>query len=335
MTTPFHILQQQADMLLQQSEQTNDWNRPILNRIGDIVSVIVVPTKLRVTDVHITGLQPDRLELKVTGISVVTLVIAPAEQLAAELFVFKAAAVKRLPMPHVIKADVSYANLPVAYALYGFVAGMMLADVSDETLIRIAARQYGRAIKTLHTSEAPGFGSPQPTGVWSSQSWSAALEGWFTQSFGGEALRGILGRNVLQSFYAATTQSYADRSACCLVGAVGPQLARATIHSHIQVEGIVRTGRVVAGDPMFDVAATMRQDVPVPFRQGFIEGYTLNTPLTDDERDRIKCYTLLWRVYELIERTQADPGADTAPVAQSVVAAVTQLLASRPNDRPR
>jgi len=335
MTTPFHILQQQADMLLQQSDQTNDWNRPILNRIGDIAAVIMVPTKLRVTDVQITAVQPDRLELKVTGISVVTLVIAPAEQLAAELFVFKAAAIKRLPMPRVIASDVSYANLPVAYALYGFVAGMMLADVSDETLIRIAARQYGRAIRTLHTSEAPAFGAPQPSGVWSNQSWSGALEGWFTQSFGGEALRGILGRNVLQSFYAATTQGYVDQPACCLVGAVGPSLARATIHSHIQIEGIVRTGRMVAGDPMFDVAATMRQDVPVPFRQGFIEGYTLNTPLTDSERERIKRYTLLWRVYELIERTQADASADTAPVAQSVVAAVAQLLASRPNDRPR
>lgn len=335
MTTPFHILQQQADVLLLHGDQTNDWNRPILNRIGDIVSVIVVPTKLRVSDVQITRVEVDRVELKVTGISVVTLVIAPAEQLAAELFVFKTAAIKRLPMPRVIKADVSYTNLPVAYALYGFVAGMMLADVQDETLIRIAARQYGRAVKTLHTSEAPGFGAPQPTGAWSNQTWSSALEGWFTQRFGGEALRGILGRNVLQSFYAATTQSYTDQPAYCLVGAVGPSLARATIHSHIQIEGIVRTGRMVAGDPMFDVAATMRQEVPVPFRQGFIEGYTLNTPLTDLERERIKRYTLLWRVYALIEHTQADASADTEPVAQSVMAAVTQLLGSRPNDRPR
>jgi hypothetical protein len=140
---------------------------------------------------------------------------------------------------------------------------------------------------------------------------------------------------VLQSLYAATTQSYAEHVSCCLVGAVGPTLARATIHSHIQLEGIVRTGRVVAGDPMFDVAATMRQEVPIPFRQGFIEGYTLNTPLTDYERERIKNYTLLWRVYELIERTQGDNTTDTTPVAQSVVAAITQLLASRPSDRPR
>jgi aminoglycoside phosphotransferase (APT) family kinase protein len=263
------------------------------------------------------------------------LVIAPAEQLAAELFVFKTAAIKRLPMPHVIKSDVSYAHLPVAYALYGFVAGTMLSEVSDETLMRIAARQYGRAVKALHTSETTGCGAPQPSGVWPNQSWSAALESWFHQSFGGEALRGILGRNVLQSLYAATTQSYAEHVSCCLVGAVGPTLARATIHSHIQLEGIVRTGRVVAGDPMFDVAATMRQEVPIPFRQGFIEGYTLNTPLTDYERERIKNYTLLWRVYELIERTQGDNTTDTTPVAQSVVAAITQLLASRPSDRPR
>lgn len=335
MLPQFQSLQNEADQYIA-SASTNDWNRPILSRIADMMAIMVAPTKLRVRGAQLTIVEPQRIEVKLTGLSVVTLIIAPAEQLAAEVFVFKMAATRHLAMAHIVGADLSYATLPVAYVMITYVAGGLLSDVADETLQRIAARQFGRSMRTLHTIEAPGYGSPNPSGQWPTAGWQIALQNWFLRTLGTEFVRGVLGRTLVQDFFAAVIpHDHADIAPMCLHGDIAPQHVRVTVHSHIQLEAVVRSGMLVGGDPMFDVAAPMRQQISGAFRQGFIEGYTLNTPLTDAERERIRRYTLLWRVHALLERLSPHDEEAIQACARTVTQAVHQLGSSRPNERPR
>jgi Ser/Thr protein kinase RdoA (MazF antagonist) len=150
----------------------------------------------------------------------------------------------------------------------------------------------GRALRTVHGIAVEGFGSPQPSGGWSTPSWRAALR----QDH-------LFVRRIVDAVF--TPQESAAIEATTLGD---PQLEIARphlIHGDVgpvnglfQVEngavalaGIIDPGGTVGGDPMFDLAGgTNDRDA---YARGIWEGYTEGYALTPAEEYRYRRLLLL------------------------------------------
>ncbi|MFZ9857534.1 MAG: phosphotransferase [Roseiflexaceae bacterium] len=293
-------LQDAADIAILDTSIASEFTRPILNRLRDFVAVAISSLKLYPNSIVLHHLTADRIEVRVIGLSTAIVVFAPVEQLVPEIYLNKMAATKHLPMPHMLKHDVSFNELPIAYAVYSFIAGVPLQTVTDETMQRVAAKHVGRTIRSLHLINAHGLGAPQVSGKWANRSWHAVIQQWLTDRGYYERLLELLGPRLLGQFLDYTTKhpSLQQFEPSVLFGGVARESIMVLVHGNIQVEGMMRSGRIVAGDAMFDVASGMRASLGIGFRQGFVDGYTMHAPMTSAEVARVKRYALLWRTID-------------------------------------
>ena len=301
-------LQRAADDYCNQTVDVSSWQRAILNRLHDYVALVVQPFKLRVRALMIQQILPQRIEIRVSGTSVVTVVFAPAEQLAGEVAFLRACALKQLPVPKIIHADISYNFLPVGFVLYNHITGTAVTDVEDATLQRMAARQVGRTLRVMHALPMAGWGWPTPLQKWEIKDWRSALQRWFRETTAIDQLQSATAASILARFWDEIIQDdiMGNMEPSCVHGDLHMQHVYVTVHSHVQLEGVVRPGLIVAGDPMFDLAATMRTSNSLAFRQGVIEGYTATVALRPDEVLRIKRLAVVWRIYDLLIDNRVD-----------------------------
>ena len=321
----YEKLQSEADLALVDPAVASDFNRPILNRLRDFVAVAITSLKLYPTSMVLQLVTSQRIEVRVAGLSSAVIVFAPVEQLLAEVYLNKMASTKQLPFPRILKHDVTFSLLPIAFAVYSFVSGVSLLTVTDETMQRVAARQVGRTIRSLHVVSPHGYGAPQPSGKWSNRSWASVIQQWLTEMAIYERLLELLGPLVLNKLLDETCkhESLQQFTSAVLFGDIQKQSVLVQVHGNIQVEGLTRSGRIVAGDPMFDVASTMRNSLGQPFRQGFFEGYTMHAPMTAEEIARVKRYAVLWRTIDALSTIES--AADKSAFAQSVSHVLSEI----------
>lgn len=324
----YEKLQSEADLIMVDPTVASDFNRPILNRLCDFVVVAITSLKLYPTSMVLQLVTSQRIEVRVAGLSSAVIVFAPVEQLLAEVYLNKMANTKQLPFPRILKQDVTFSLLPVAFAVYSFVAGISLHTVTDEPMLRVAARQVGRTLRSLHVIAPHGIGAPQPSGKWTNRTWASVLYQWMTDTMMYERLLELLGPKVLNKLLDETCkhESLQHYTAAVLFGDIQKQSVLVQVHGNIQVEGLTRSGRIVAGDPMFDVASTMRNSLGQPFRQGFFEGYTMHAPISTEEIARVKRYAVLWRSIDALSTVQS--AADKSAFAQSVTHVLSELSAA-------
>lgn len=319
----YEKLQAAADLAMLDVQVTSDFTRPILNRLRDFVSVAISSLKLYPDTIHLHHATIDRIEVRVVGLSTAVVVFAPVEQLVSEVYLNKMAATKHLPLPHLLKHDVTFTSLPVAYAVYSFIAGVSLHAIEDDVMQRVAAKQVGRTIRSLHLIAAHGLGAPQVSGKWAARSWHAVIQQWLSDRGYYERLLELLGPRLLGQLLEYTTKhsSLQQFEASVMFGGIERQSVMVMVHGNIQVEGLMRSGRIVAGDPMFDVASSMRASLGAGFRQGFIDGYTSHAPLSSNEVARVKRYALLWRTLDMTMQITTQHHKD------ALVHSVTHVLA--------
>jgi aminoglycoside phosphotransferase len=319
----YEKLQAEADLAMLDPKIASNFNRPILNRLRDFVTVAISSLKLYPNSMVLHHVMPDRIEVRVSGLSTAVIVFAAVEQLTAEVYLNKMADTKHLPFPRILKHDVSFTALPVAFAVYSFIAGASLQTTEDEVMQRVAAKQVGRIIRNLHVIGAHGLGAPQPSGKWMSRTWPTVIQQWLTECNHYERLLGLLGPRLLSQLIEYTTKhpSLQQFAPVVLFGDIQIQSVLVLVHGNIQVEGLTRSGRIVAGDAMFDVASSMRASLGAAFRQGFLEGYTMHAPMTQDEIARVKRYALLWRVIDTAQHMSSQSDKD------AFVHSVTHILA--------
>lgn len=295
-------LQVDADTYVNQELGINSWQIALLNRLSDYVALVIKPFKLRVRTIVIQHVVAQRIEVKVSGTSVVMIVFAPSEQLAGEIAFLRTCAIKQLPVPRIIHADVSYDVLPVGFVVYNHITGTPVCDVEDTTLQRMSARQVGRTLRVMHTLPMNGWGWPNPSQKWQLNDWRSAVKQWFGETTAYEQFKSKLALATFERFWQniILDDIMKNISPVCLLGNLQMANVYVTVHSHVQLEGVVRPGVIVAGDPMFDLAATMRTATSLAFRQGIIEGYTATIPLSADEVTRIKRMAIVWRIHDLL-----------------------------------
>jgi aminoglycoside phosphotransferase (APT) family kinase protein len=222
---------------------------------------------------------------------------------------------------------VSFNELPVAYAVYTFIAGAPLHTIDDDVMQRVAAKQVGRTIRSLHLIPAHGLGAPQISGKWNSRSWHAVIQYWLEECGYYERFLEVLGPRLLAQLLEYTTKhpTLQQFEPSVLFGGISRQSVMVMVHGNIQVEGLMRSGRIVAGDSMFDVASSMRSSLGAGFRQGFIDGYTMHAPMSTAEVARVKRYALLWRSIDAVMQIETQHEKDT------FIHSVTHVLAEAHN----
>jgi hypothetical protein len=318
-------LQHEADAYVANATELSSWSVSILNRLNDYVAIVVPPLKLRIRSVSLQLVTPQRIEVRVAGTTQLLVVFAPGELLVAEIAFLRQCAHKKLTTPQLITADVSYNVIPVGVMVCTHCAGNPLCEVADETMYRVGARQVGRLLRTLHTQTMPGWGAPTMLNTWDSANWRDVLKQWMQQytpllEFTSPAMQTAnfrIWHELINDDYLRSI------TPVCIHGALACSNVYVTLHSHVQLEGLVRPSPIVAGDAMFDLASVMRSAMPLPFRQGIIEGYTASMPLRSDEVLRVKRLSVLWRVYDLL----IYPEVNEVTLASSTHAALDALLA--------
>lgn len=316
-------LQYEADTLMSSNDSPAPWTVNVLNRLRDYVAMVIPPLKLRVRAMSIQLVTAQRIEVRVAGTSVLLLVFAPAELLVSEIVFLRQCALKKLVTPQIIVADVSYNLVPVGVLVCAHTAGIPLCDVPDEPMQRIGARQVGRQLRLLHTQQMPGWGAPSLVQKWETTNWRAALQQWVNHTTAAQLYTTKVMRTALQRIWDELISDDYLRtiSPVCIHGDITCHNIMVTVHSHVQLEGLVRPGVLVAGDAMFDLACVMRGLASATLRQGVVEGYTATIPFRNDEIARIKRMTMLWRIVDLLRQ---DTIAE-ATLASSIHAALDSL----------
>jgi hypothetical protein len=178
----------------------------------------------------------------------------------------------------------------------------------------------------MHTLPMQGWGWPTSLQKWEIRDWRSVLQRWFRDTTGIAQLQSPAATPILARFWQEIIPAdiMVGIEPSCIHGNLHMQHVYVTVHSHVQLEGIVRPGFIVAGDPMFDLAATMRTSNSLAFRQGVIEGYTATIPLRPDEVIRIKRLAIVWRIYDLL----IDNSVDEQVLLRSITTALDGFTTS-------
>jgi hypothetical protein len=287
--------------------------RRVLSRLGSYTALLVGPLNMRPIAATLLSHDDERVAVRVSSSSShILLVIAPAGDLAAEVFFLRALAGANLPIPRLISHDLSCAAVPFSYALESYASGMPLDQLADAALVRIAARQVGRTLRRAHRHSVPGFGRPTASGRWPARTWRDTLYGWLDQQPLLACAEQVLGPAAALAWRAATLE---HRALACdqpnlLHGAIMPASAIVTIGDGVQLEALTRPGAIIGGDPLFDLAHGLLPRHPAAFRQGLLEGYTASGALAPEQQRRLE------RLRLLLSTADTLAGADAAALAR-------------------
>lgn len=269
----------------------SDAVRRALARLGEYAAIIVRPLNMRPVAASILSADHGRIELRVTSNSShIVIVIGPDSDLAGEIFWLRTMATRNLAAHRLIAHDQTGTYVPFSYAIVSFLGGGPLANTSDPSLMRVAARAVGRTVRRAHQSPTPGFGRPTPSGRWLNASWTEVLRAWLDNTGALTLATQLLDSETHAELMAATLDhpQLACEAPVLLHGAVGPNRALVTAGESIQLEALTRPGPLIAGDPLLDVATALLPSQPASFRQGFLEGYAAVGPLDHSQRVRLR-----------------------------------------------
>lgn len=270
--------------------------RRILSRLGSYTALLVGPLNMRPIAATLLSHDDERIDVRVSSSSShIVLVIAPAGDLAAEVFFLRALAGANLPIPRLLGHDLSCAAVPFSYALESYTGGIPLDQLAQPALVRIAARQIGRTLRRAHRHSAPGFGQPTVSGRWPARTWLDTLSGWLEQRPLLARADQVLGPAAALAWRAATLEhpALACDQPSLIHGAVMPARAVVTVGDGVQLEALTRPGAIVGGDPLFDLAQGLLPRYPAAFRQGLLEGYTASGALAPEQQCRLERLRLL------------------------------------------
>jgi hypothetical protein len=298
-----------AHLNLAVSQAGADARGSMLSQLGEYTSRIVGPLNMRPTAAALVAAEHDRVEVRVSSAgNHVLVVLAAADALAGEVFVLRSLAQKRLPAPRLIAHDLSCGVVPHAWTVLSHVSGTPLAAVVDDALLRLGARQLGRALRRLHQLPAPGFGQPRASGRWQTRSWREVLSIWLARRDARQRAVDVLGAERAAALWTATVEHslLECHEPRALHGAPGPEHALVTgADASMHLEALVRPGSIVAGDPLFDLAYGLLPRYPQTFRHGLVEGYLASGPLGSGQEQRLARLRLLIHSVETLYRGPA------------------------------
>jgi len=231
-----------------------------------------------------------------------------------------------VPVPRVLLDDATRTLLPYEIQVLEWLEGTD-ARALPVDLHSAAGQALGRGLRTIHGLAADGFGRPHPGGGWSAPTWHAALrEAYAFVPAGGDTTfsPGVVRAIERVVFHDART---AVATPQLLHGDV--VLANALFRvedGRVALAGIIDPGRLVGGDPMFDLAGGT--DTGDLFARGVWEGYTTDQPLSVEEEYRYRRLLLLSYYTATLWHGQYGTGHDAQTWRRRTLEALGELETS-------
>ncbi len=227
--------------------------------------------------------------------------ICTNDRLFAEVFWRKKLCDNKLNVPRQICVDYSKKEIGYMYEVLEFIDGVHInSKVSEEIQYR-GAHLTGQELRKHHNIAVSGFESVDCDGKWTKKTWIETLQNYL----------GIRQRHkcALELF----TQKEIDR--ICdyaihdkMMDIQNPKL----IHGDIGYNNLIYTpekdkiyfldpGRIIGGDPIFDLAYASMPWAKGLFFRGIMDGYEKEKPLTSEEAHRFRKLRLICLVSNALE----------------------------------
>ena len=299
------------------------WRR-VLPRLGEYVALIARKLNLRPLAVDLLAETPASLLLtiKLPG-DKVALKLAPGGDLAGEMFFLRSLAGSYAPVPRLIHADLSCTLVPCHFALMTYIGGVGADAFAEPHQQKALGRQLGRALRIVHRHSVPGFGAPLAAGRWPQRGWGAALASLHAAS-GAAVWSQLLFDEAQWARLRAATLDHVGlqcEQPRLIHGALRPAHILCTRGEHARLEGLVASGPLVGGDPLYDLACCLLPTDPEPFRAGLLESY--GASLRADEERRLLRLRLLTCTWEACRRYAR--GENHAPLRDAALALLDSL----------
>jgi hypothetical protein len=335
-----HHLSAEADGL------SDAWRR-VLGRLGEYTRLIVRGLNLRPTAATVLGQTNDAVLVRLTTRGEHLVVrIAPEADLSGAVYFARALAAQSLPATPLISADLSRTLGPFAYTVERYVCGVPATHITEQHVLRAAARQAGRVLRRAHRIAAPGWGRPGSLGRWATPGWTHMLK-QLNQHYAPPPVDVLVfneeERSAVQNVLSDTRLLLGQ--ARLMHGNFGPHAARFTLGGDtVQIEALVEPGILVGGDPLLDLASGLNPAYPADWRDGLYEGYMALGALNEHERARLpllealSCYWSACRRYMYAEPHEAARERACALLEELVMNNVeddrSSLLNGSPEHRP-
>jgi len=306
------------------------WSR-VLSRLGDYTASILRALNMRPADVTTLRQTPDHVLVRLSFPDEhFVLRIAPEKHLLREVFFGRTMAAHRLPAASLMYYDLKRTLVPFDYTVERHVCGIGAHQIDADAphLLHSAARQAGRTLARMHRVRTEGWGNPTASGRWLVPDWVSLLA---------ELHASLAPITLAAPLFGASEQRLVEAillhpalpkvQPCLLHGALGPHSVRCTIGEHVQLEGLIEPGPLVAGDSMLDLARALDPAYSAPWREGLLDGYRAVRPLSEDEHRRLSLLRLLSGYWHTCQRyARAEPHEATLAATRALLAEHSALL---------
>ncbi len=213
--------------------------------------------------------------------------------LFAEAFWRKKLHENKLNVPKSIYVDCSKKDIGFMYEIQEFIEGIHIDSRLPEELQYHGAYLAGQELRRHHNIAVSGFGSFDSNGKWTKKTWIEIL-----QNYLGIRQRHKCALELFTQKEIDKIHDYAIRDK--MMNTRDPKL----IHGDVGHNNIIYIpekdkiyfldpGRIIGGDPMFDLAYASMPWAKGLFFKGILDGYEKEKPLTSEEQYRFKRLRLI------------------------------------------
>lgn len=297
------------------SGYSDAWTR-VLGRLGDYTATIVKHLQIVPTQVAMLAQTRSHILIRISlpGQHMV-LRIAPETHLLREVFFGRTMNEQRIPAARIIYQDLRRKLVPFDYMLEGHVCGVGANQIDPGApyLLHAAARQAGRTLRRMHRVHVAGWGYPSVSGRWMIPDWQSVLEREHDRLAPASSADLVFSGTEQTLVYAILQRLAAEWVTPVLLhGAPGPQAVRCTTGDHLQIEGWIDPGSVVAGDGLFDLAQGLDPTYPPAWSAGLFDGYVSGVALSPAEHERLRLLEVLtsyWKTCHYYMRAEPHEAA--------------------------
>lgn len=230
--------------------------------------------------------------------------MALKDTLVPEIFFIKTLKKFSIPCQELVAYNISRKIIPYPFFITKWIeADSFVGHINDKVAIE-GGIAYGKELVKIHKIKVSGFGIPSDLEGkrWTSRSWTGALEDFFKKYCRLDTPYKLFNKDEVGYIFDIVfkNKKLDIPRAYLLHGDVPNSLALKK--PNIKLLAFIDPGRMIGGDPMFDLASIYNINEKGEFGKGFmkglIAGYSLVKPLTSRERCRfryLRLFHLFWK----------------------------------------
>ncbi|MCK5699447.1 MAG: aminoglycoside phosphotransferase family protein [Candidatus Aenigmarchaeota archaeon] len=278
----------------QMQERSEDHCR-IVENLCDIFTKIISKSKIKANSYTVVEKGNMSVCLQVTDYSgqKYLIKICTNDRLFAETFWRKNLYENKLNVPKSIYIDCSKKDIGYMYEILEFIEGIHINTSISEELQYSGAYLIGQELRRHHNIAVSGFESVDCDGRWTKKTWIETLQDYLGIRQRHKCALELFTQKEIDRIY-----DYAIHDK--MMDIQNPKL----IHGDVGYNNLIYTpekdkiyfldpGRIIGGDPIFDLAYASMPWAKGLFFRGIMDGYEKEKPLTSEEAHRFRKLRLI------------------------------------------